>query len=221
MKSVKINVEYLKVVNYALCHNKIPICQSVDIVNTSEAPLEDVQVLCEGEYVTPYESTEILQVSPDETVRVVPFEIVPDGAKLAALTERIVTNFTITVTSQGERVGQETFSLEMMPYDHWLGSVILPQMLVSFITPNHPAITALTLKVAATLKRMTGSSALTEYQSGNPNEVRLQVAALFATLHQEGIVYRAIPARSLYSRTESHTHPRRAPAHPPVGPQRY
>ena len=194
MKSVKINVEYLKVVNYALCHNKIPICQSIDIVNTSEAPLEDVQVLCEGEYVTPYESTEILQVSPDETVRVVPFEIVPDGAKLAALTERIVTSFTITVTSQGERVGQETFSLEMMPYDHWLGSVILPQMLVSFITPNHPAITALTLKVAAMLKRMTGSSALTEYQSGNPNEVRLQVAALFATLHQEGIVYRAIPA---------------------------
>ena len=47
MKSVKINVEYLKVVNYALCHNKIPICQSIDIVNTSEAPLEDVQVLCD------------------------------------------------------------------------------------------------------------------------------------------------------------------------------
>ena len=88
----------------------------------------------------------------------------------------------------------ENYEIELMPYDHWLGSRILPQTITSFVMPNHPAIEALIPQVGAMLKQMTGTSALIEYQSGNSNDVRAQVAAAFATVHQQGVVYRSMPA---------------------------
>ena len=41
---------------------------------------------------------------------------------------------------------------------------------------------------------MTGASAFVEYQDGDPNTAVEQVSAIFAALHQEGIIYRAVPA---------------------------
>lgn len=194
MKAVNIDIDYLKTVNYALFHNRIPVCQSVNVSNISEQVLNDVKVCCEGEFVKKYESDLIGQINAGETVRIVSFEISPEASKLAVLTERIVTGFTLTIVSQDKIIEEKQYEIELMPYDHWLGITILPQTLVSFVTPNHPAISSLVVKAASALKQMTGSSVLTAYQTGNSNNVRQQVAAVFAAVHQLGIVYRSVPA---------------------------
>lgn len=194
MKSVNISVDYLKTANYALFHNGLPVCHSVELTNVSGQILNDLKVICEGEFIKRYESAVIGQIDREETVRVSPFEIIPDSAKMAVLTERVQTRFTLTVVCQEQEICSEEFEIELMPYDHWLGSTILPQTLASFVTPNHPAVNALVVKVAAALKTLTGSSVLTAYQTGNSNDVRLQVAAVFMAIHQAGIVYRSVPA---------------------------
>ena len=194
MKSVNIDVDYLKTVNYTLFHNRIPVCQSVNVTNISDQPLSDVKVCCKGEFIKEYESYLIGRINAGETVRIMSFEISPDSSKLTVLTERIVTNFTLTITSQDEIIEEKPYEIELMPYDHWLGITILPQTLVSFVTPNHPSINSLIVKTAEALKRATGSSMLTAYQTCNSNDVRLQVAAVFAAIHQLGIVYRSVPA---------------------------
>lgn len=56
MDSIIINVDYLKTVNYALFHNRIPVCQSLELTNVSDIAVEDVKVICEGEFVSRYES---------------------------------------------------------------------------------------------------------------------------------------------------------------------
>ena len=194
MKSVNIDIDYIKTVNYALFHNRIPVCQSVNVTNISVQHLNDVKVCCKGEFIKEYESYLIGRINAGETVRVMSFEISPDASKLAVLTERIVTYFTLTVTSQDEIIEEKQYEIELMPYDHWLGITILPQTLVSFVTPNHPAINSLVVKTAEALKKVTGSSVLTAYQTCNSNDVRLQVAAVFTAVHQLGIVYRSVPA---------------------------
>lgn len=194
MNLVKINADYLKTANYALFHNRIPICQSVEITNTSEEAIENVTVTCSGEFVADYTTDIISRIDPGETVRITPFSISPDSSKLAALTERVVSNFKLTAKSGDETIGEETYDLELMPYDHWTGIRILPQTIVSFIAPNHPSINSLVIKSAAKLKEIAGSSAFSGYQSGNINDVRQQVAAVFAALHDLGIVYRGMPA---------------------------
>ncbi len=191
---VKINADYLKTANYALFHNRIPVCQTVEVTNISEQPVDDLRITCSGEFVTPFESAVISRINPGETVRVVPFNISPDSAKLAASTERVVTEFKLTATSSDQTVGELTCSIELMPYDHWTGTTILPQTITSFITPNHPSINNLIVKSASKLKELTGSSSMTAYYSGNINDVRQQVAAVFAAVHDLGIIYRSLPA---------------------------
>ena len=194
MELVKLSAEYLKTANYALYHNRLPICQTLEVTNVSHQPIEDVKVTCSGEFISQYESELIGLINPDETVRINQFDISPDQSKLAALTERIVTDFKLSVTSKGETIHEENFDIELMPYDHWTGTKIMPQTIASFITPNHPAINNIVVQSAAMLKKMTGSSLLNEYQTGNSNDVRYQIAAVFAAVHDLGIVYRAVPA---------------------------
>ena len=194
MNKIELKVGYIKAANYALIHNRIPVCQNLEIHNISGEVLHDLQLICEGEYIAPYESAIVSTVKQEETVRVTEFEIVPVAAKLLELTERVNTSFKITVIASGEIICEEEYELALMPFDQWLGTSILPQTLVSFITPNHPAISSLILKAAAKLKDLSGSSSFHAYQAGNSNDVRMQVAAIYAALHDEGIVYRGLPA---------------------------
>lgn len=194
MNLVKINADYLKTANYALFHNRIPICQAVEVTNQSDQPVDEVKVTCSGEFISTYENGIITRINPGETVRISPFNVSPDSSKLATVTERVLTNFKLTVESKGESIGEQQCEIELMPYDHWTGTKILPQTIASFITPNHPAVNKIIVKSAEMLKKLTGSSSLNEYQTGNSNDVRQQVAAVFAAIHDMGIVYRGMPA---------------------------
>ncbi|MDE6423367.1 MAG: transglutaminase-like domain-containing protein, partial [Muribaculaceae bacterium] len=212
MNLVNISAEYIKTANYALFHNRIPICQAIMITNTSDNPIENLQVTCSGKYITRYETGLIAIINPGETVRLSPFNVIPDAAKLASLTERVVTEFTIKAIVKNENtgnssnesdisdshdtttVGELVCELELMPFDHWTGITILPQTIASFITPNHPAINNIVVRSAEILKQLTGSSSFNEYQTGDNNDVRQQVPAIFSALHETRIVYRSLPA---------------------------
>ncbi len=194
MDFVKINADYLKTANYALFHNGLPICQAVEVTNVSDRLIEDIKVTCSGEFISPYETDIISGINPGETVRISPFNINPDSSQLAVITERVVTNFKLSVISKDETVGEEIFDIELMPYDHWTGLNIMPQTLVSFIMPNHPSISDMVVNSAKILKDLTGSSSFAGYHTANPNDVRQQVAAVFAAIHDLGIVYRPLAA---------------------------
>lgn len=191
---VKIKIEYLNPVNYILFHNHIPICDSCEVTNLTEEALTDVVIICDGEYFTKTENIHVPGIGVGMSVRLKNFEIIPDLGRLAQLTERVSTQFSLKVTTGGKNIFEKDYPIDLLPHDFWTGSTILPQTITSFVTPNHPAINALILQTAEILKINTGSSSLTEYQSGNPNEVRNQVAAAFAAIHKQGIVYRAMPA---------------------------
>lgn len=193
-KLVKINIEYLKTVNYALFHNRIPVCQGVELTNESDSLLEDVRLKCVGEFIGEYESNIIRSVEPGETVRISSFNIIPDAKQLTNLTERVITDFTLVVSRKEEKFAEEMHEIEFMPYDHWTGLNIFPQTITSFITPNHPVINNIVVKAGAMMKKITGSSVLPEYQTANSRDVRNQVAAVFAAIHELGIVYRSMPA---------------------------
>lgn len=194
MDLVKITPDCLSTANYALFHNRIPICQGVEVTNISDHRIEGLKVSCSGELIRPYETAPTGIIAPGETMRISPFNIVPDAEALASLTERKVVEVKFEALCGEEVVGHTSVEIEMMPYDHWTGTTVIPQTIASFITPNNPAINELVIKSAAILKERTGKSSFIEYQSGNVNDVRTQVAAIFAAIHDEGIVYRGMPA---------------------------
>jgi len=191
---IVINLEYYKAANYSLIHNRIAICKSCELTNQSDSSLKNLQVVIEGEYVKTFRSKVLPFMKAGETIRLNDVEIIPDADKMLELTEGTKSYFNLKVLAEEEVIEEKSFELELMAFDQWLGTTILPQAIVSFVTPNHPELKPLIVEAANILKEKTGSSQFLEYQTGNTNDVRQQVAAVFAAIHQQGIVYRALPA---------------------------
>ena len=196
---IELNIEYLKGVNFALTNNGIATCQSLTMKNLGE-DLHDVCVECSGEYFTQTRSAVIPLLPKGEVMRLSDFCIKPDSEKMISFTESVNTTFNIKVWADyaNEENRQEVFAndydIRLLAYDQWLGIDVLPQSLSAFVMPNHPAISKVVVDAAAILKQVTGQSSFNEYQTRNPDDVLKQVAAVYAAIHQQGIVYRALPA---------------------------
>lgn len=196
---VQLNLQYIKVVNYALINNGIDICESA-LLLSEENDIKDICVECYGEYFLTTTTPAIPLLPQGKEVRLVGFNMKPSVKMMRTLTEKVKSVFTIVVWSNAntpeskKEIFRKDYEIELMPYDQWLGTSILPQSLASFVTPNHPLINKVVLCAAKILKEMTGSSSLSEYQSGNTADVVKQIAAVYAALHSENIVYRALPA---------------------------
>lgn len=196
---INLNIEYFKSVNYAQINNGIGICQSVS-VKSDDSDLHDVYVECEGEYFIASRTAVMPLVPAKKTIKLSDFCIKPDALKAAALTEKLTTTFKVNIWSDAsseetkQLIHSKEYAIDLLPYDYWLGTGTLPQMIASFVTPNHPSINQIISKAAVFLKELTGSSAFYEYQTDNVTNVVKQVAAVYGALHSENIVYRAMPA---------------------------
>lgn len=196
---IKLQLEYFPAINYSLINNRITVVQSIEITNDSTEDVRNIVIECTGEFFQDTRSHIIDILKSGQSMRLQGVELMPVPTKVASITEKVLTLFTVKVVVDAQSANKqiltsEDFKIEIMPYDQWLGTSILPQSLVSFVMPNTPMINSLVVKAAAKLKEISQSSAFTEYQSGNTNEVRKQIAAVYGALHAENIVYRSLPA---------------------------
>ena len=191
---IELHIDYIKNVNYALLHNHIPVCSSIELTNIGEDDLLDISFSIGGPFVQEQQSALYSRIDRGSTVRINDVAVLPKVDALLELSERVISSFTVQVHRGDEVLLSKEYELELMAFDQWLGTQIVPQCLASFVVPNQPAISQMVVKASALLKQMTGASAFVEYQDGDPNTVVAQVSAIFAALHQEGIIYRAVPA---------------------------
>lgn len=196
---VELKLQYIENVNYALVNNGIAINESAVLVS-KDTDLLEVSVTCSGEYFDETTTAVLPSMPRGKRVKLTDFKIMPSIKKMAQLTESVKTVFTVVVmaktnaSDEKKEVMRKDFRIGLMPYDQWLGTTIMPQSLASFVTPNHPLIKKVVVDAAKKLKEISGSSSLTEYQTGNTKDVVMQVAAVYAALHEKNIVYRALPA---------------------------
>ena len=189
-----VTIDYIKTVNYSLCHNHIPICRYIEIKNDSLNDIIDVQVKVSGKYILDNASPVYGLIRAEKSLKITNFEITLKADELFNISERIVSSFELEIVVGDESAYKKEFELDIMAFDQWLGTTILPQCLASFSMPNQPAINNLILKAAVNLKEIAGTTSFTEYQDGNPQTVLKQIAAIYAAIHEENLVYRSIPA---------------------------
>ena len=200
MADIELRINYIDKVNYVLAHNNLSVCNSLEIINHSDKPLHNVQIECSGELFQTYRTSILPVIQPNSAVRLDDFAVMPNFAELSNLTERITSQFEVIVwtdvndPAHKDYVAQKNCNITLMPYDHWLGAHILPQALVSYVTPNHPALVKVLQKAAKIMDEESGNAAFCAYQTGDSQDVIRQVDAVFRALHSEGIVYRPAPA---------------------------
>ena len=188
-----IHLEYLPCINFAMIHNHVPSFSFCELTNNDKFDWQEVKVSIKGELIR--YSDCILDIVPEgQTIQINTLDISPEIEKLIELTEGIDTKFFLIVSVSGNDLFHEEYPIKLMAYDQWPGISIMPELLATFVTPNHPILSRISVNASRFLQEWTGNSALDEYQTQDPNRVRAQVAAIYEALRSESLIYATVPA---------------------------
>jgi uncharacterized protein DUF4011/restriction endonuclease-like protein/AAA domain-containing protein/uncharacterized protein DUF3320 len=186
---------YSPIINFAMQQNHVPIIRKISIKNISEKDIENVSLVIKSD---PDFSDEwkrnIDCIKKDEIIEVSAIQLKISGKYLAELTERISGDFLLTITSINDILYSSSYKTDLLAYDQWNGINILPELLVTFITPNHPQLPKVIKRASEILSKWTGDPSFNEYQSRNPDRVRKQMAAIYEAIAEMEIVYCSVPA---------------------------
>jgi very-short-patch-repair endonuclease len=192
---VNIELTYLHAVNLAMQQNRVPVIRGLRIQNPAGHARAQVTVTVTPEppFAPPVTaSIGTLAANEEKVVDTLRLTLQPNF--FAAMTEGTAGHLGVAVTADDGSRDQHDFPIEVLAYDQWCGSGILPELLASFATPNHPAIAPILRRATDWMEKWTGRSALDEYQARNVNRVRQQMAALYAALSEQNIAYAPVPA---------------------------
>ena len=191
---LKLDLDYIAVVNFAMQQNHAPVIREIRLYNDSDEPVTDigVHIRFEPAFAQVFE-THMERINPgfQEALHDIPLSF--STAFLSNLTERVTGSMTVTVTVGGGIVEEQSYEMTALTFNEWPGTDILPEMLAAFSTPNHPEVTRLIKQASVQLEEWTGSPSLDEYQTRDPNRVKLQMAALYNAIAAERITYAAVP----------------------------
>lgn len=201
---VSVTGQFSASINFSMQQNYVPVIRSLIIQNISEETLQElvVKISFDPAFAKEY-SYAVTRLESGASVEISPVQIILSSEYLFSLTERIVGNMEITVLSKeadaaddsgGKIIGTFHHEIEVLAYDQWSGLRIMPEMSAAFVTPNHPLIAPILTKASAILKQWDAAPSFTGYQTQNPNHVKMQMAAIFAALHEEHIIYTNPPA---------------------------
>lgn len=181
--------------NFSLQQNYVPLFRNLLLTNITDAEIKDatLRISFDPAFAKPYE-TVISSLMPNVTVEVSPVNIILSTDFLFSMTERTVGSISIEIFSAEGLLCSECKQIDILAYDQWTGASLMPELITAFITPNHPAVREIAALGGEYLQKWTNDPSYTAYQTQNPNNVKLQMAAIYAALQQKNIAYNLPPA---------------------------
>ena len=193
--NLEVQVVHVPVVNFAMQQNHVPVIREIVLKNTGEEDIRELRVqisfepdfaeLCQLyiEYIAP---------GSEERLSAIPIQL--STSFLSQLTERLLGHINVEVSTNGHPLFSESCEMSLLAFDQWGGISVLPEMLVAFVTPNHSVIAPVIKRASEILGDWTGSPALDEYQTRDPNRVKKQMAAIYEAIAEQQIAYCSVPA---------------------------
>ncbi|MCQ2247248.1 MAG: DUF4011 domain-containing protein [Bacteroidaceae bacterium] len=188
----KLTLEYLPCINYAMVLNTDMAFQKFILRNDDSFDWEEIKIVVSGDL---FEVCQLVveQLRANTEVSFDSATLMPVATKLMTLTETVQTSFSVNVTVAGQSVFCQSLPIKMMAFDQWTGSAIMPELLASFVTPNHPVISPLCLRASKYLNSFSGRRDLDSYFSLDGNRVVAQIESVYNALLDEDITYIIAP----------------------------
>ena len=194
-EKIRLEANVVPVINYAMSQNDIKIISSVYLKNNTSSEIENIVIKVESvpEFIVPYtHNVSYIRENSDITINDLKLHVNVDY--LVNLTEKESGHITVKVLSDDKELNSEVYDISLLAYDQWNGMSIYPEILCSFVTPNHPLIGKIISEATELLDKWTKNPSMDAYQSGDKNRVRLQAAALFGSIQKLQIAYSESPA---------------------------
>jgi len=192
---IKVGGNITKTINFAMQQNYVPIVRNLVIYNESQENVSniDVKISFEPDFAKEFVYN-VAEIKAGSSVEIAPVRISLKSEFLFSLTEKMVGTINIKVV-QGENVlFSEDNSIELLALNEWSGLLVMPEIIASFVTPNHPAISTIIKDAAEVLNGWTSNPSFTGYQTRNANNVKLQMAAIYEAIKKQNIIYNNPPA---------------------------
>ena len=194
-KIISVDLDYDRTVNYAMQQNDVPVVKSLRIINGTNRVLRDllIRITNEPAFATSWESR-ITVINPGESFNLGVVDLPLSHDFLASLTERVAGSLLVEVLQDNTVLSTSSQRIDVLSYDEWNGLQSIPEILAAFVTPNHPVVESVLSDTAGILGTWTGNSAISGYQSRDPQRVALTAAAVYTALQQRNIRYINPPA---------------------------
>lgn len=192
---VSIGGNIMKSINFAMQQNYVPVIRNLIVNNETKNTLSnlDLKIVFEPEFAKEY-TYHIDEIAPEQSVEISPVRIQLKTEFLFSLTEKMIGNLVVELFQGDEKLYSFDGEIELLAFDQWSGLIFMPEIITAFVTPNHPKISEVIRDASGILKKWTNNSAFTGYQTRNPNNVKLQMAAIYTALQMQGIAYNNPPA---------------------------
>ncbi len=192
---VRLEVQMLPAINFAMQQNKAVAIQTITIENTTDADIENMTLHMDAapEFALPF--TWHMDLLPaGKTVTISRPELKINGEYLAGLTEKVTGTLHVQLDSGEQTLCACDVETTVLAYDQWHGIGLYPELLTAFVTPNHPEIAKIIARATEYLGKWTGDTSMDAYQSQDPNRVLSQAAAIFTAIKEQAIAYAVPPA---------------------------
>lgn len=192
---VRFDVSVTEVINYSLQQNKKPILQRLAIVNDEEEAIRDLTLRMSSNpsFCLPLVHHVDL-IPPKSTLRLQEVKLFANVNYIVSLTEQQVGILHMELCTGERCVAAQDIEITCLAFDEWHGDTYYPELLASFVTPNHPEVERIKSVAQDFLLEWTGDSSLDGYDSEDPNRVLSMSAAIYSALCGEGIRYATSPA---------------------------
>lgn len=182
-------------INFAMQQNYVPLIRNLLVNNNSDEIQNNLKlkITFEPDFAKEF-IYNIKSIEPNCSVEISPVNIILSTEFLFSLSEKMVGTILIQLLQNEETIFSYSDTVELLAYDEWNGLLIMPEIITAFVTPNHPLIAEVLSRASAFLREWNKLPSFTGYQTNNPNNVKIQMAAIFAALRSWEIIYNNPPA---------------------------
>ena len=191
---LSITLAVAPVVNYSQHCNGVKIVQNISITNNSDKDLKDLRLKLEtSPAFGTTKTTDINFIPAGKSYEIKTVDLNLDLDYLAGMTERVEGEVIVSLLSD-EVLATANEKISILAFDQWSGTSTHPELLASFVTPNHPVLAKLISKGSTYLNKWCGDSSFTGDLREDPDKVLEQAAALFNAIKDENLIYSICPA---------------------------
>ena len=193
--TIHLDIRMTTAINFALQQNKLPIIREIVVINDTDADIANAALrIWSDPAATSIVEQSIALIPAHASLSLKGIPVTADASFLAGLTERMDGHMHLTLSAGEAELVHEKRDIAILAFDQWHGSQICPELLTSFITPNHPEVIKTVFRAAELLQQWSGDPSFDAYQTQDANRVRLQAAAIYGAMQAQNIVYAVPPA---------------------------
>lgn len=193
VRMLNVYIDYNEKINYTTELNGISLIRNIKIENDSDEDFESLYLevvfqseIMEKKYVKEFNLSKDtyynVDISDDLNINL---------AYLSMIEETGQHKFEINIIKESEIIFEKEYKFDILPYNHWLGVSVHPDLIASFIAPNNKHISRI-VKDAAQIARINNFS-MSAYQSGLQRNVRNQINSIFESIKKLEINYVSVP----------------------------